>query len=105
MVHLGLLRHVAPAKVRQPKALLLPQELLHNLFHPQQVSGLRELPRVSVITVAALKCTPLLAFHATVILNSCTRLQKTCTSQVLEQLHVAATSEGTNLDLRSRLSV
>ncbi len=44
MVHLGLLRHVAPAKVRQPKALLLPQELLHNLFHPQQVSGLRELP-------------------------------------------------------------
>ena len=61
MVHLGLLRYVTPAKVRQSKALLLPQELLYDLFHPQQMSNLGEMPRVSAITVAALKCVPFLA--------------------------------------------
>ena len=115
MVNLGLLRYVTPAEVRQSKALLLPQELLYDLFHSQQMSGLGEMPKVSVVTVAALKCRPSLAFPCIHLRQShwtATDLYqfRTCTGGISlrcfpEKVHAVATSEGTNLDLRSRLRI
>lgn len=47
MIHLGLLWHVASAKVRQPKALLLPQKVLDSLQIQFVISPTCSVPRPS----------------------------------------------------------